>query len=151
MERAVHDVDRDIDDRVTAEHAVQHRFFDTLFNRRYVFPRNDAANDLVFDDQSFTAFSGANVYFDVAVLTPAAGLFDQLANTVRTARDRFAIRDLRFARIRVDFEFAEHAVPDNFQMQLSHAGNDRLASIFVGVNAKSRVFLGQTLQGDAHF
>ena len=87
----------------------------------------------------------------MAILTAAAGLLDQLAYAVRAAGDCFAIRDLRFARVGVDFEFAEHAVANDFKMQLAHAGDDRLAGVFVRVNAERRIFFSQTLQRDRPF
>ena len=85
------------------------------------------------------------------VLTATAGLLDQLANAVGVGGDGFAIRDLRFARVRVHFEFAEHPVTNDFQVQLAHAGDDRLAGVFVRVNAESRIFFGQALQRDRPF
>src|SRR5205807_7339883 len=120
-------------------------FFDTLFDRGDVFARNNSADDLVLHHEAFAALARSKIDFDVAVLTASAGLFDQLADAVRVGGDGFAIRDLRFARVRVHFEFAEHAVANNFQMQFAHAGNDRLAGIFVGVNLESRILFGQPL------
>src|SRR5215467_9058183 len=119
VETPEHDVAFDIDNRITAEHAVEHRFFDTLLHRRDVFARNNSADDFIFDDETFAALTRTKIDFDVAVLTATAGLFDQLADAVRVARDRFAIRDLRFARVRVHFEFAEHAVANDFQRELA--------------------------------
>jgi hypothetical protein len=87
----------------------------------------------------------------VAVLTATTGLFDQFTNTVRTRGNGLAIRDLRFARVRVDFEFAEHSIANDFQVQLAHPGNDRLAGVFMCVNSECRIFFGKTLQRDAHF
>ena len=67
-----------------------------------------------------------------------------------TRGNGLAIRDLRFARICVHFELAEHAIANDFQVQLAHAGDDRLAGIFVRVNAECRIFLSETLQRDPH-
>ena len=122
-----------------------------FLHRRDVFLRNVAADDLVLDDEALAALVGAHVDFDVAVLTAAAGLLDQFAFAMRAAGDRFAIRDLRFARVRVHLELAEHAVANDFQMQLAHAGDDRLAGVFVRVDAESRIFFGQTLQARCPF
>ena len=110
--------------------------------------RNVAADDLVLDDDALAAFARPHIDFDVAVLTATAGLLDQLAYAVRAAGDRFAIGDLRLARVRVHLELAEHAVANDFEMQLAHAGDDRLAGVFVRVNAEGRIFFGETLQRD---
>ena len=70
---------------------------------------------------------------------------------MRASGDCFAIRDLRFAGVRVHFEFAKHAVANDFQMQLTHAGDDGLAGVFVGVNAERGIFFSEALQRHAHF
>ena len=72
VERAVNDVHFDIDNGITAQHAVEHRFFDALLHRRDVFPRNNAAHDLVLDCETFAALAGTHVHFHVPVLTAAA-------------------------------------------------------------------------------
>ena len=87
----------------------------------------------------------------MAVLAAAAGLLDELAYAVGGLGDGFAIGDLRLAGVRIHLELAQHAVADDFQVQLAHAGDDRLAGVFVGEDAEGRVFFGETLEGDAHF
>ena len=64
----------------------------------------------------------------VAVLAAAARLLDELAFDLgdRLA-DRLAIRDLRLADARLDAELALHAVDEDLEVQLAHAGDDRLA------------------------
>ncbi len=87
----------------------------------------------------------------MAILTATARLLDQFPHAVRVRRDRFTIRDLRFSRICVHFELAEHAVTNDFEMQLAHAGDNRLAGIFMRINAKGRILFGESLQRDCHF
>ncbi len=82
----------------------------------------------------------------MAVLAATAGLLDELAFAVGCLGDGFAISDLRLAGVGVDLELAQHAVADNFEVQLAHARHDGLAGVFVGEDAESRVFLGQPLQ-----
>ena len=65
-------------------------------------------------------------------------------------RDRLAVRDLRLADVGLDAELALHAVDDDLEVQLAHAGDDRLARFLVGVHAERRVFLRQALQRHAH-
>src|SRR5438876_11133620 len=50
VERTVNDIDLNIDNRITAQYAVEHRFLDAFFDGRNVFARNDAADDFVLDD-----------------------------------------------------------------------------------------------------
>ena len=72
MERSVNDVHLHIHNRITAQHAVKHRFVDALFHRGDVFPRNDAADDLVFDKQPFASFGRTHVDFHMPILTTAS-------------------------------------------------------------------------------
>src|SRR5206468_7424376 len=72
VERAVNDIDLNIDNRIPPEHAVEHRFLDAFFDGRNVFARNDAADDFVLDDKTFAALGWAHVYFHVSILAAAA-------------------------------------------------------------------------------
>jgi len=58
-------------------------------------------------------------------------------------RDGFAVGDLWLADGCLDVELALHAVDENFEVQFTHAGDDRLAGFFVGAHAEGRVFVGQ--------
>ena len=73
-----------------------------------------------------------------------------LPSTCDRLADRFAIRDLRRADVRLDAELALHAVDEDLEVQLAHAGDDRLARLLVGAHAKRRVFLRETIERDAH-
>ena len=112
---------------------------------------NVAADDLVLDRDAFAAFVRLNLDDDVTVLTATAGLLDQLAFAIGRRGDGFAISDLRFAGVGFNFEFAQHAIANDFEMQLAHSGDDGLAGVFVREDFESRIFLGQTLQSHAHF
>jgi len=46
-----------IDNGVAAEHSIEHCFFDAFLDRRDVLARNNAADDLVFDDESFATLA----------------------------------------------------------------------------------------------
>ena len=99
MRAAINDVDFDVDHRIAAEHAVEHRLLDPFLDRRDVFPRNDAADDFVLNDKSLAAFGRPHIHFDVSVLTATAGLFDQLADAMGGSSNRLAVSDLRLAGI----------------------------------------------------
>ena len=86
----------------------------------------------------------------MAVLALAAGLANEPAVALGLAADRLAVRDLRPADVGGDLELADHAVDDHVQVQLAHAGDERLAALRVGLDAEGRILLGQALQGDAH-
>src|SRR5690606_40292276 len=50
------------------------------------------------------------------------------------------------ADVRVDLELALHAVDDDLQVQLAHAGDDGLAGLRVRVYAERRVLLRKLLE-----
>jgi hypothetical protein len=81
---------------------------------------------------------------------PAAGLAHELAFLLDRLADGLAVGDLRLADVGLDVELALHAVDEDLQVQLAHAGDDGLAGLFVGAHAEGRIFLRQAAQGDAH-
>ena len=67
---------------------------------------------------------------DVAVLAAAAGLAGELhVDLVDALAGGLAVRDLRLADVRLDLELAQQAVDDDLEVQLAHAGDDRLAGL----------------------
>jgi hypothetical protein len=60
-----------------------------------------------------------------------------------TAFDALAVGHLRRADVGFDAELALHAIDDDFEVQLAHAGDDGLARLFVGAHAERRIFLRQ--------
>ena len=79
----------------------------------------------------------------MAVLPAAAGLTNVLALRLRLLADGLAVGDLRLADVRLHVELAHHAVHDDFQMKLTHAADDGLSAVGIGVDLEGRVFLGQ--------
>ena len=81
---------------------------------------------------------------DVRVLATTTGLAHvaQL-DLLDRHRDRLAVRDLRLADVRVDAELAHHAVDEHLEVELAHAGDDRLAGLVVGVDLERRVLVGE--------
>ena len=73
--------------------------------------------------------SGSSLMHDVAVLAPAARLADEPAVALGGATDRLAVRDLRLADVGGDLELAHHAVDEHVEVQLAHAGDERLAAL----------------------
>jgi hypothetical protein len=60
--------------------------------------------------------------------------------------DGLAISHLRLAHVGAHAELAHHAVHDDFEVQLAHAGKNRLAGFGIGRNhAERRIFLRQLL------
>src|SRR3989338_1293948 len=151
---AVVEVHRDVDHREAGEEAAGHRLAHALLHRRNVFLRDDAALDVV-DEFKMVFARKILCYFlslferlhllhtnlHMAILTATAGLFDIFTFRFSGTKDCFAIRHLRLPYIRQHVEFALHAVHEDFQMQLAHAGNDTLACLVVGCDTERRVLV----------
>src|SRR6185437_1290208 len=134
---------------IAGEHAVLHGFLDPLLHRADVLTRDHAAHDLVLEHEALPRARRLHVDHDVAVLSLAARLADELPfHLLHALLDRLAIRHLRAANVRVHLELALHAIHDDFQVQLAHAGDDRLSSLGIRVHPERRVFLGELLQRD---
>src|SRR5256712_11865437 len=90
-----------------------------------------------------------NLELAMAVLAAAAGLANVLPFGCRAAANRFAISDLRPADAGLHAKFPQHAIDDNFEMQLAHAGNQGLSGIRIGMHAEGGVFLRELPEGVA--
>src|SRR3546814_10313506 len=92
-----------------------------------------ATLDLVDELVATTGTGGLEVDRDLRVLTGATRL---LLVRVGVLDDRLgdglAVRHLRLADGGVDLELAQHAVDDDLEVQLAHAGDDGLARVLVG-------------------
>src|SRR5882757_7785709 len=87
--------------------------------------------------------------FAMAVLAASAGLLDVFAFRFRFLADRFAVRHLWAANISLHVVFAQHAVDDDFEVQLTHAGNQRLPGIRFSGHAERWIFLREALHRHA--
>ena len=107
---------------------------------------------MIFDDE-VEALAGGRLDVDVddAVLARAAGLLDEAAlDLLGRAADRLAVGDLRAADVGLDAVLALHAVDEDLEVQLAHAGDLGLAGLLVGLDLEGRVLLGQAAEGDGH-
>ena len=59
------------------------------------------------------------------------------------ATDGLAVGHLRLADVRLDLELLLHAVDQDVEVELAHAGDDRLAGVLVEVDLEGRVLLGE--------
>ena len=145
--RTVHELDPDVDDRIAAEDARLHGLLDPEVDRSDVLLGDLPADDLVDELVAGALLGRLEVDHRVAVLPAAAGLADELrADLLDRLARRLAVRDLRPADVRVDVELALQTVDDDLEVELAHAGDQRLAGLLVGADAERRVLFGQALQ-----
>src|SRR5699024_8944477 len=131
VELAVQEDGLDPDDRVAGEDAVLHGVLDARVDAGDVLLRDAATGDLVLELVQLAALLGVERLEGDLHLRELAGatglllvgevvLLDRLA-------DGLAVGDLRLADVRLDLELTLHPVDEDVQVQLTHAGDDRLA------------------------
>src|ERR687890_842048 len=143
----------DPDDRVAGQDAVLHGVLHARVDRGDVLPRDAPTRDLVLElvgrgvaahrqwlerDLHLRELPGPTGLLLVGVVV----LLDGLA-------DRLAVGHLRLAHVGLDLELTPHAVDEDLQVQLPHAGDDRLAGLLVELDLEGRVLLGELLDGRA--
>ncbi len=86
------------------------------------------------------------------VLALAAGLADVAKlDLLDLLANRLAVGHLGLAHVGVHVELAEHPVDQDLEVELAHAGDDRLPGLLVGLDAEGGVLLGQREEGLAQF
>ena len=87
----------------------------------------------------------------MTILTTTTGLTDELALSLLDVVTRgLAVGDLGLTDVGVNLELAEQTVDDDLEVQLTHAGDDGLAGLVVGVHLEGRVLLGELGEREAH-
>src|SRR3954466_1190233 len=152
---AVLEADLDVDHRVAGEHAELHGLLRTVVDRRDVLARDATTGDVVHE---LVARAGPGLGVDARLdgddhLRELAGttglLLVGVAVVLDLLADGLAVGDLRLADGRLDAELALHAVDQDLQVELAHAGDDRLAGLLVGLDREGRVLLGEPLDRGA--
>src|SRR6185437_11568726 len=150
VERAVDQLDPNVDDRVAGQNARFHRLLDAEVDRRDVLLGNLAADDLVDELVAVAGIHRLEVDHGVAVLATAAGLADEASlDLLDRPADGLTVSDLWAADVRVDVELTRQPVDDDLQVELAHARDQGLARLLVSADAEGRILLGETLQAGA--
>jgi hypothetical protein len=93
-------------------------------------------NYLVDKLKTLSRFLRFKLEYRMTILAAAAGLAYVLALCRNLLSDRFAIRDLRLSNVRIYLELAQKAVNDDFQMKLSHTGDNDLPRLLISKNTE---------------
>ena len=72
----------------------------------------------------------------MAILASPTRLPNKLAFRLNRFANRFSVRDLGLADVRLDRKFTTHPINNNIQMQLAHATNNNLTRILIRADAK---------------
>jgi hypothetical protein len=121
---------------LSPRNAAGHRLADALLDGRNELLWDGSADDLVLEDEARTALARLEPDEHVAVLAAAAGLLGVLVLGVDLLRDALTVGDFGLADVRLDLELALQAVDDDFEVELAHAGDDRLRNLLVGKRRK---------------
>src|SRR5256885_11271203 len=107
VERAIHELDANVDDWIAGHDARLHRLLDAEVDRGDVLLGNLAADDLVDELVAVAGIHRLEVDHRVAVLAAAAGLADEAAlDLLDRLADGLAVGDLRAADVCGDGELA---------------------------------------------
>src|SRR6478752_9815215 len=140
---------------VAGEHAELHGLLATLVDRGDVLLRHTTTGHVVHE---LVARAGAGLRVDVRTevddnlgeLTRTTGLLlVGVGVLLDRVADGLAVGHLRLADGRLDAELALHAVDQDLEVELAHAGDDRLAGLFVGLDREGRVLVGEALDRGA--
>ena len=144
------DGDLDVDAGVARQNAGLHGFLDALIRGLDVFLGHHAALDVVDELVALARLVGLDDEANVAVLAATTRLAHELAFALHPLPDGFAVGHHGLAHVGFDLELSHHAVDDDLQVELTHAGDDGLIGLGVGLDLEGGVFLGQAAQSDAH-
>src|SRR6187431_520069 len=134
--------------RVAREDSDVHRVLEPLVDRGDVLARDAPTGDLVVElvDLVRAQVHRLDRELDLRELTRSTGLLlVRVVVTLDGLLDRLAVRDLGLADVRLDAEFALHAVDEDVEVKLAHALDHGLTGVGVLLDAERRVLLRELL------
>ena len=150
MLRAVDDGHLEVDHRIARDDAVLHRLFDAGLDRLRPLLAQALTLDLPVELEARAARQRLEIGDDVTPLPLAAGLADVPALGLDRLGDGLAIGDLWTPDVGSHFELPPHPVDDDLEVQLTHARDQRLRRLGIGVNAESRILLREARERERH-
>src|SRR5215813_158599 len=130
VESAENQAHLDVDHFIACQEATLHRVLDSLLNRLDVLAWNGATGNFVYKNKTL-AGRRLDLQFNVRVLTTTTCLLLEDLLARGRLRNGFAIGNLRLAHIGLDTELSLHAIDDDLEVQLTHAGYDGLAGFLI--------------------
>src|SRR5690606_15980238 len=123
-----------------------HRGLEALLDGWDKLTRDVAALDLINELETDAGFVRTDLDVDLGKLSATTRLLLVCVVLVHTCANGFAVSHLRTSDIGLYLELAPQAIDDDLQVQLAHAGDDRLAGLLVGRNLERRILFGKLLQ-----
>ena len=134
---------------ISSHYTGEHGFFYTLFNWSNVFPRYNTAHNLVSEFESCTRLIGFDFQKYVPILSTSTTLAYELSFGFNCLGNGFTVGNLRFSDISFDLKLSKEPIDNNFEVKLSHTGNNGLTCFFISEDFKGWILFSQALQSHA--
>src|SRR5690606_12107166 len=118
--------------------ALLHRVADPLLDAGDVLARDDAADDVVLEDEALAPREGLDLDGDDAVLTAAAGLLDVATEPGGLALDGLEVAQPQRHLLDLDPELPLQPGQGRLDVEGAVAGEDQLARVRVGGDPQGR-------------
>src|SRR5699024_10252941 len=138
--------DFNVDHRVSSEYARWQTFLNSFVDCRHVFTRNHTPFNFVHKLVTTALGKRLKLEHNVTILTTSTGLTDEFSfHFVANFAYGFAISNLGLANISSDIELTTQAIDQDFKVQLTHSGDNRLTGLFIAANLERWILLCQAL------
>ena len=138
--------------RISTEDTGLHSIFDTVRYSGDVFLRDRTADNCRL---KLIGLVTVNIHrcednLAVTVLTTSTGLLSVLGINFNFLGDSFLISNLRCSDIGLNVELTKKSVYDDIEVELTHAGDDRLACLCIGCNTECGILFSKLCKSLAH-
>ena len=149
MERPVHQLHLEVDQRESAQRPFLRRVADAVLDRGDELPRDDPAHDAVLELHSGPARKRLQLDVTVAVLTAPAALPLVLALRLGAGQHRLVVRRVRQLQVHVDVELPLQLLDGHLDVHLPHALEQRLVGLGIARQLQRGILLEQLVQRHA--
>ena len=99
-----------------SQNTMLHCFLNAILHSRDILPGNHTANDGIFKCEPSPSLLGFKANLDMAILTAATTLTDELAFTFRALSNRFSVCHLRSGNIGIHLKFPPQPINQDFEV-----------------------------------
>ena len=127
-------------------------FFNTLSNCWDVFLRNSTTDYRRLELECFLTVSihRCKSNLTVTVLTTTTGLLSVLTIDVNSLSNCFLVCNLRCTNVSFYLELSKKTVNDNFEVKLTHSGDDCLTCFCICMSSECRIFFCELSKSFTH-
>src|SRR3989344_9576534 len=133
MIRTVKQSNLNTHDRISCEPPCVPCFPEALLHSRYIFLRNYTAHYIIFKFKTLAWLKRFYSQPYMSILAAAACLLDISPFSLNLLGNGLSIGHLRFPDICLNLKFPQQPVHNYFEVQFTHAGDNCLGRLFVGL------------------